>query len=254
MFVDISQCYLMICDGTLRLNTRQDKSHSWQVNYNSSQSPSTLHKARQVNHNSSQSLALSTLHGVGRKIPTVEIAMCHIWQYTIYGNICTWQYMYTGFPTHSQRMCLGIKILKILFHPLSWRSGADGAADLRLFEDHLFQSVCKSASIVGGNPLRVRKYNTFATVVVYLQICENSFDKIILVLSRASKSCGFDMTADSQWDTTILFLLFRSSRENTKHYIQGVFFLHWYPPKKLKYGKPRLDESQRRRSAKIHLT
>ena len=174
MFVDISQCYLMICDGTLRLNTRQDKSHSWQVNYNSSQSPSTLHKARQVNHNSSQSLALSTLHGVGRKIPTVEIAMCHIWQYTIYGNI-----PYTAIYVHGniciqvpqptvQRMCLGIKILKILFHPLSWRSGADGAADLRLFEDHLFQSVCKSASIVGGNPLRVRKYNTFATVVVYL--------------------------------------------------------------------------------------
>ena len=25
-------------------------------------------------------------------------------------------------------------------------------------------------------------------------------------------------------------------------YIQGVFF-HWYPPKKLKYGKPRLGES-----------
>ena len=24
--------------------------------------------------------------------------------------------------------------------------------------------------------------------------------------------------------------------------IQGVFF-HWYPPKKLKYGKPRLGES-----------
>ena len=25
--------------------------------------------------------------------------------------------------------------------------------------------------------------------------------------------------------------------------VQGVFFLHWYPPKKLKYGKPRLGES-----------
>ena len=25
-------------------------------------------------------------------------------------------------------------------------------------------------------------------------------------------------------------------------YIQGFFF-HWYPPKKLKYGKPRLGES-----------
>ena len=25
-------------------------------------------------------------------------------------------------------------------------------------------------------------------------------------------------------------------------YIQGVFF-NWYPPKKLKYGKPRLGES-----------
>ena len=25
--------------------------------------------------------------------------------------------------------------------------------------------------------------------------------------------------------------------------VQGVFFLHWYPPKKLKYGKPRLRES-----------
>ena len=25
--------------------------------------------------------------------------------------------------------------------------------------------------------------------------------------------------------------------------IQGVFFLNWYPPKKLKYGKPRLGES-----------
>ena len=25
--------------------------------------------------------------------------------------------------------------------------------------------------------------------------------------------------------------------------IQGVFFLHWYPPKKLKYGKPRLGVS-----------
>ena len=61
--------------------------------------------------------------------------------------------------------------------------------------------------------------------------CENSFDKIILVLSRACKSCGFDMTADSQWDTTILFLLFRSSRENTKHYIQGVFFFTGTPLK-----------------------
>ena len=25
--------------------------------------------------------------------------------------------------------------------------------------------------------------------------------------------------------------------------IQGVFFFHWYPPKKLKYGKHRLGES-----------
>ena len=25
--------------------------------------------------------------------------------------------------------------------------------------------------------------------------------------------------------------------------VQGVFFLHWYPPKELKYGKPRLGES-----------
>ena len=25
--------------------------------------------------------------------------------------------------------------------------------------------------------------------------------------------------------------------------VQGVFFLHWYLPKKLKYGKPRLGES-----------
>ena len=25
-------------------------------------------------------------------------------------------------------------------------------------------------------------------------------------------------------------------------FVQGVFF-HWYPPKKLKYGKPRLGES-----------
>ena len=46
----------------------------------------------------------------------------------------------------------------------------DGAADLRLFEDHLFQSVCKSDSIVGGTPLRVWKYNTFATVVTSLNV------------------------------------------------------------------------------------
>ena len=32
-----------------------------------------------------------------------------------------------------------------------------------------------------------------------------------------------------------------SSSSNHK-FIQGDFF-HWYPPKKLKYGKPRLDES-----------
>ena len=32
-------------------------------------------------------------------------------------------------------------------------------------------------------------------------------------------------------------------QQTNKHNIQGVFFSHWYPPKKLKYGKPRLGES-----------
>ena len=33
-----------------------------------------------------------------------------------------------------------------------------------------------------------------------------------------------------------------SIQTSIRIYLQGVFF-HWYPPKKLKYGKPRLGES-----------
>ena len=31
--------------------------------------------------------------------------------------------------------------------------------------------------------------------------------------------------------------------DNPYMYIYRVFFFHWYPPKKFKYEKPRLDES-----------
>ena len=37
--------------------------------------------------------------------------------------------------------------------------------------------------------------------------------------------------------------IFKNDHINTDiSYLQGDFF-HWYPPKKLKYGKPRLGES-----------
>ena len=46
------------------------------------------------------------------------------------------------------------------------------------------------------------------------------------------------MLIDSDWWWLQLMQQF-----NATSIIQGVFFLHWYPPKKLKYGKPRLGES-----------
>ena len=53
-------------------------------------------------------------------------------------------------------------------------------------------------------------------------MCLWPFDKIILLLLRASKSCVFGMTADSQWDTTILFPNITNFPKNTKHYLSSA--------------------------------
>ena len=45
-------------------------------------------------------------------------------------------------------------------------------------------------------------------------------------------------TRRAQWKTRISVSIKCVASQD----IQGVFF-HWYPPKKLKYGKPRLGES-----------
>ena len=51
-------------------------------------------------------------------------------------------------------------------------------------------------------------------------------------------------SADSRWSDWVLSNLIIWSQLIISHLIilQGVFS-HWYPPKKLKYGKPRLGES-----------
>ena len=60
---EVTRCYLMICDGILRLNNRQGRSHSWQVN-----------------HNYFQSLAPST--GPWQKIPKRENLAKNWWHFS----------------------------------------------------------------------------------------------------------------------------------------------------------------------------
>ena len=71
---------------------------------------------------------------------------------------------------------------------------------------------------------------------------ENPIHNMIVgvVLGARLKWLGFwlsrGMTRYTHNMTSLTYL------PNITTYIQGVFF-HWYPPKKLKYGKPRLGES-----------
>ena len=63
---------------------------------------------------------------------------------------------------------------------------------------------------------------------------------------RARLCSGFSMFSDAEIEEGILEVapntLPKKITIKAQMIIQGVFF-NWYPPKKLKYGKPRLGES-----------